>query len=549
MLKRTLYIYSGSKDISINNADGTTMSYCIGSGRVLGKNVININNQKVLNNIANISTVKYSDFIYSLNNLFVKKGLLFKDQLSLYFLTDLSCKRTELFDTFMHYCNAVYIKEYISKHKIDTIVIDSCDDGFVQNIKSVSGDINLIEKHTNKASFSRIKLFIFNVHFFVMTMVKIFLCKKIINNPDVKKSIKNMFLTRFPLHLKENGKEGKFGEFVKDKDYFLINMITDGYHQNSALKEFYKNLKSLSNMNNVIVLDRYLQYRDLFACCFQSLVLSYKSKDLFKKQYVFNGVDVSINIQNELYFSIKRIPKLLVWEKPIGNLLNDYHVINFYYYLFEYSYGRFFTYSLSNKKENINLIGFQHGPSSENKIVHMASLGEIKIDGNWVTSFRQPNLIMSEDINSLFIYKKAGYENVKLMEKVYRLNYLKDIKATELNLNNVVIVPGLHDGKFIMSFLRERIEKDKLTNYIINLHPRANNGFVDEYSNFQNLKISTSLSDSLSKASKVIGTYSSALVEAYLIGIEVEMIEIPGKINESPLNDRVFLDNSSKIKF
>jgi len=107
----------------------------------------------------------------------------------------------------------------------------------------------------------------------------------------------------------------------------------------------------------------------------------------------------------------------------------------------------------------------------------------------------------------------------------------------------------LHDGEFLLSLLKERIEKDKQVKYIINLHPRANNSFVKNFSNISNLSIATSLNDSLSVAEKVIGTYSSALVEAYLLGISVEMVEIPGKINESPLRDKLFLENSYKIKF
>ena len=46
--------------------------------------------------------------------------------------------------------------------------------------------------------------------------------------------------------------------------------------------------------------------------------------------------------------------------------------------------------------------------------------------------------------------------------------------------------------------------------------------------------------DLLSKVSKVYATYSSVAVEAKLLGIDVELINLPGKINESPLIDSDF---------
>ena len=50
------------------------------------------------------------------------------------------------------------------------------------------------------------------------------------------------------------------------------------------------------------------------------------------------------------------------------------------------------------------------------------------------------------------------------------------------------------------------------------------------------------ISKLLSSVSKVICTYSSVAVEAKILGLEVELINIPGKINLSPLIDVEFLE-------
>ena len=52
----------------------------------------------------------------------------------------------------------------------------------------------------------------------------------------------------------------------------------------------------------------------------------------------------------------------------------------------------------------------------------------------------------------------------------------------------------------------------------------------------------------MSKSSKVIATYSSLAIEARILGIEVELVEIAGRINESPLLDAGFIDCVDKIR-
>jgi|APSaa5957512535_1039671.scaffolds.fasta_scaffold10197_2 hypothetical protein len=548
---RTLYVYSGNDNISIKNKNNDKiMSYYVGTGKVFCENLSNINDQDALSNVALENIDIYSDFIFSLNNIFIEKNLLFNKDLSLYFLTDLSCKRTELFNTFMHYCNSIYINECIKKYKIDNVVMDSCEDGLVQSIKSILGNITYIERNTKFKRRYIIKSLLRSTSFFIGTICKVIFCKIYTKNKFVRENkINNIFLTRFPLHLSKENKEGKFGDFVKDGDSFLVNIITDGYHQNINIKDFINSLKTLSTKENVILLDKYLKLKDIFACFTYSFILRFKSRALFKRNYICNGINISNDIHYELSFSMKRIPRLLMWKNSINDLLRDYSIHNFYYYLFEYSYGKFFTYALGSQETKINLIGFQHGPSSMNKILHMSAKGELVDNGDWVKSFQPPKKIFSEDVNSAFIYRKAGYRNVEIMDKIYRLSYLNQLKTIGPGATCFVIVPGLHDGEFLLSLLKERIEKDKQVKYIINLHPRANNSFVKNFSNISNLSIATSLNDSLSVAEKVIGTYSSALVEAYLLGISVEMVEIPGKINESPLRDKLFLENSYKIKF
>ena len=70
-------------------------------------------------------------------------------------------------------------------------------------------------------------------------------------------------------------------------------------------------------------------------------------------------------------------------------------------------------------------------------------------------------------------------------------------------------------------------------------HPRANNLYVSVFDRFVNLCIAYEpIEELLQKVSRVFVTYSSVGVEANWLGLDVTIVEIPGKLNESPLLDR-----------
>ena len=126
------------------------------------------------------------------------------------------------------------------------------------------------------------------------------------------------------------------------------------------------------------------------------------------------------------------------------------------------------------------------------------------------------------------------------MKKVYRLEYLKKIKRDKIINNLVLIVPGLHDGLSLLDKLRSYIIRNPQKKFIFKPHPRSGhfkNGIPKKY-NFVNISVGDKhISEYLAKVSEVIATYSSVGLEAYLLGIQVNLVCLPNKINESPLLD------------
>ena len=546
-----LYIYGGESDKDIMVEHGATVSsYHVGLGSVTGSGVNNINNSALLNDIALENSNAYSEYIYSQNHKFISQGLVFDSNLSLYFLSDLSCKRSELFSTYSDYCSAVLLKRYILENNVNQVKVDGVSHEFLLMVKSILGAIPCQSSNIIVKKGRLITMFARYFIFICKTIVSITLGKLVVDkNIEPATQIGNFFLTRYPLHLSNNLKEEKYGELANN-GFFLASIITDGFHQNVSIIDFLKSLRKLSFSNRVYVLDRYLKVSDVL----HSLVLFFQTLrgflHLSKREFVLNSIDLSAHIRYEIIFSMLRIPRLLMWNKPLIRFVKEQKVESLYYYLHEYTYGRMFTYTFKNHSPNTCLIGFQHGPASMRKILYMAAKNELS-DGNCsLNSFSVPDKVLAEDTHSSNIYKSAGYSNVQVMDKVYRLAYLRNISRDNVNPNLILIAPGLHDGKFLLEFLRSTILNQPHYQFILKAHPRADNRYVSNFLYLQNLEVKTSRIEALlSQVSKVYVTYSSIAIEASMLGIDVEVIDLPGRVNETPLHDEEFLSCIGDIAY
>jgi hypothetical protein len=183
-------------------------------------------------------------------------------------------------------------------------------------------------------------------------------------------------------------------------------------------------------------------------------------------------------------------------------------------------------------------------------MVYLNGKNELRVDSNGIDSFYLPKMVLAEDSYSADLYKESGYRNVKLMDRVYRLSYLKNIQRKESDKNYVLIVPGLHDGRHLLETMKHDILLNTKDTYILKPHPRASNNYIGDYSYIENLTVSNShISKLLGMAKKVIVTYSSVAIEAKILGIDVELVEVPGRVNESPLIDGDFLSCIQNIKY
>jgi hypothetical protein len=448
-----------------------------------------------------------------------------------------------MFSTYTNFCNAIFIKNYLDTNQIDKVIFDGCDMDAFQAIGSVIGITDFEKKDivNNPINLRQIHLknLIYLSKLIAIKLLQIIFIKRVSNYQQ--SNVKKLFLTRYPLHLNDELYEDKYGDLVDEDGIYLVNLMTDGLHQNLSIKDYFKARKKLQTKKTRI-LDDYLVLKDIFAAFFYSIILTFKIWPLTLKNYSLNGIDLTYSIKNEFKFSLIRIPRLLLWKNPLKGFLEHTNVESLYYYLHEYSYGRMITFFFKCYSPKTKTIGFQHGPSSLRKMLYMAARNELSNIGDGLHSFPIPSMILAEEEFSKKLYLSSGYKNVQVMDRIYRLDYLKGIDRSKALKNTSLIAPGLHDGNFLMKTLYNQILESRDVNFILKVHPRANNKYAERFNHLSNLNISSeTIAEILSKVDKVFATYSSVAIEAHYLGIDVEVVEIPGKINESPLIDEAFV--------
>lgn len=540
----TLYIYDSleNKKCPFSNIEDCYV-YQLNVGQIEGISKKNrLDDAFEFNAIAEELRSSYVDWIASINLDWKKNRLFYKD-ISLFFISDISCKRTEFFKTFPYVCHGTQLKRL--DLKFDKIVLDSVENSFAKLVSSIFPNVSIVKTNIKKSHISIWGIILRQLLFLSSSLLKL-LVASFFKSPSL--TFKRSFLTRYPIHLDKNLYEDKYGEFIREGDAIIVSLLADGYHQNLSFIKYLKSIFFLHDKKNFIILDSYLSLLAPFKGLFWFGAILIKSRDLLKRKYIFNGIELSDCLRNETLISISRIPRLLMYYGVFSDITKKFNIEEFVFYLHEYPFGRLVNLDLKKNNNAIKTVGFQHGPASERKLLYFISPLEI---GHKLNELRDkvllPDTIYCEDEQSKKIYEMAGYQNIEIMKKVYRLSYLSKVDRTMIKDDFVLVACGLHDGLFLFQNLYEEMVSSN-DDFHFKLHPRASSEKIKELivsCNRSNISIFTgSIIEALSSASKVIVTYSSVGVEARVLGIPVRILNIPGRIDESPLSDQTYKTRS-----
>ncbi len=535
-----LVIYQGDDDYMLSPVDGESFAYQIGGGRLLGE-CHSLNDDDLLNKYAKDLTHSYSAWVYSYNNFFLKHGFVSED-LSLFFLSDFSCKRSEIFETYSVICNISVLRDKLSGCALKEVDMIGVTDAFVSAFQSLFPDVLINVQRVKPEKINGLRRGFSDLRY----MVEIF-CVILINaflrvdrhRRNHKKTIK-YFFSSYPLMFNEDDVEEKYRGFVGHEDSYAISIVTDGLHQHVNPLEYYRYRRKLLSKPKFHVIDDYIRLGDLGVGIYWLIrSVIFRTKD-FPQRFIFNGIDIKKCLENEWKLSFSRISRLMLLKGAFRRFFLQNKTSDVIYYLHEFPYGRLLTYILGTQHPDVNRIGFQHGPASWRKLFYFMSENEASAASSYIKHAPIPDKVLAEDNESRKIYQNAGYKNITVMDKVYRLSYLKNIKLS-FDQTVVLIAPGLHDAKLMLSELLPIIQKNKHITYLLKLHPRAKKEKLN-IEDIKNLDLTTeSVAKLYEKVGKVFVTYSSVGMEANSLGLDVELVNVPGVINESPLVDKMAL--------
>jgi hypothetical protein len=150
-----------------------------------------------------------------------------------------------------------------------------------------------------------------------------------------------------------------------------------------------------------------------------------------------------------------------------------------------------------------------------------------------------PDQFYVEDAYSESVYLAAGYTKTVRMLRLFRCQYLESLKKCD-NSTLAVLALGLHDTPGILLSPQIRVAKEQHPELSVKIHPRSGwrKKFHIECQKRNIGVIEEPISQILPLVAKLFATYSSVALEAQMLGIPVEIIDIPGRINTLCIDER-----------
>ena len=536
-----LIVHRGDNNYCLHTVDETTYVYNIGSGKVVGQNLKEINDAKALNDTTLAIRGDYVEWVFGLNKIFLDKGLV-RDNSSLFFWTDLSNKRNELFDTYETLANVSVIKQQLKDVDIKSILLIGTDTAFEETMRSCFTGAKITIKSRAKPRVYFRRRVLADIKY-LGKIIEVIIINKIVR-PRLKKKTgesKKCLFSFYPQTFTEQFEDIRYGEYVSEQDQYVVTLVADGMHQQISAAKYFREIKKLPK-NRFVVIDSYLGFKDVLTGLKWWFKLCINLGGEWNRRYYFRDLDITRHIRQELIWSISRVMRLIVISGALKKLLPFIDAKELVYIVFEYPFGRMISQVCKSVRPDIVRIGFNHGDYSWRFINYFLAKGEASNSMISPHHCPIPDKVLAEDDLCKEIYEFNGYQCVEKMSQVYRLKYLDHIKPTK-DKGCVLIAAGLHDGKALLSVLMPEIKLRLETIYFFKPHPRGDNSYIKELPDQKNLKVVTeSIDNVLAKAGEVYVTYSGIGVEALRLGIPVQLISIPGKINWSKLLDDNYID-------
>ena len=170
--------------------------------------------------------------------MFVDSGLVL-DDLSLFFLTDLSCKRSEFFETFDLICNLILLRERLSGVQLGAARLIGVDDAFISAFESTFPNVPITIGLHKKEIASVGRRIVADTLFLGRTIGVLVMNRLTTRRLKKASGSRRIFFSFYPQMFEGRTRETKYGTLVNDVAELAVMVLADGMHQEVSLGEYF----------------------------------------------------------------------------------------------------------------------------------------------------------------------------------------------------------------------------------------------------------------------------------------------------------------------
>lgn len=409
------------------------------------------------------------------------------------------------------------IKVIIKKNKYKYIKIFSDNKNSEKLYKSLINNTKLTKLDIiNTSSYEKKKNYYLSfINFSFKTLLTIIVSK--IASRQLHKNFKNACLSFFPIFYNHDKNENFFNQkFLK-----LNFLITDETHLNGTILNNIKKILSTRNIENFIIVEKYISFTHLILFFFKSFLILKKFYLIKKLNFHFNGLNLTDEITNYSEISIFNALKLHIYKDQLKNIFLKYNIKNFHYYMFEYNFGFFLSNEIRKNMKKVKLVGYQHGIFSEK----LMWLDLFKSSDNKLRIL--PDEIIVKYSECLSAYKKVFKNKIFSLNKSTAKNINLKISKQKKYRNRILVLLGLHDSQDMINKLFDICKLKKEYIFLLKFHPKNKNEL--KLTN-KNIKVINNINN-IKFGSIILSQTSTLVYDMINVNLRFKLLKMNNKIN------------------
>ena len=495
---------------------------------------------------------------------------------SLWWLHELSGRRSDLYPTFTRLCQLEVVRRAVQRSGATDVVLVSDDGAFSKVIASLCEGLAITysappaAKANTGLSYRGIvaRLALWSSRTVAQTLLAKLLT---FNTKPVRVSGMPVccFHTLYPaLFITTHGvmdeKFHRVPNLVASHGvtpFLAVTFAADDGHQHLTMPAYVKAclmLRRKPSFNDVPagLIDRDLSWGGMVSGRVGGAVAAFRNASLewrrgFRSLWRMGDVDIFPLIRPELRMATYRTPRYLMHLRRMQAFVDATEPDAVTSSLFEFCYGRATTYAIAGSRSKPLNIGVQHGPTGR-KLMYRFAAGELAASAEARSPLHvpMPDHLILESEEARIALSTSGYPSERLhVLGAPRLDSLPGVprwrgaKGRKGKPGRVLVAFGASDGAQIMGMVSPVMERIGGYHFIMKPHPRSSvqaeqieailsHGRASTYE-----VASVGLYDLLPTAEVVVATYSSVGMEAAALGYPTVVLNLPDFASPSGLMD------------